>query len=187
MNSLERLAPPTPAPVEPPRSALRGRRYGEDRLYLLVRDPHVALALWELTPALHARAEALARDRGVPLRYQIAIERRKDERGPIALLATFEVRDALGGDRDYLNVPRSGGECRAVLGISLAGKFEPLLSSSWVPVPPDGPCAEEGAWNLTEEQRAWLLGRDRAARASAGSTSSAARYLDPAPHEIPPR
>ena len=63
---------------------MRGRRYAEDRLYLLVRDPHTVLAVWELTPALHARAQASARDRGSPLRYRIQIERRQDARSPLA-------------------------------------------------------------------------------------------------------
>ena len=66
VSSLERLAPAHPVP-EPPPSSLRGRRYGEDRLYLLVRDPRTVLALWELTPALHARAQGSARARrGLP-------------------------------------------------------------------------------------------------------------------------
>jgi hypothetical protein len=166
---------------------LRGRRYGEDRLYLLVRDPRTVLALWEVTPALHARALASARDRGAPLRYRMVIERRKAEGGPVAIAVTMDLPDALQGDRRYVNLPQSGGECRAVLGFLVAGALEPLLSSSWVPVPPDHPCAEEGAWDLTEEAKSWLLERARAARAAAGDISSAARYLDPAPRETPPR
>ncbi|HYR52590.1 MAG TPA: DUF4912 domain-containing protein [Candidatus Dormibacteraeota bacterium] len=184
MSSLERLAPAQPA-LEPPPSSLRGKRYGEDRLYLLVRDPRTVLAVWEVTPALHARAQALARDRGAPLRYRIVIERRKEEDGPSAVAATVDLPDALQGDRWYVKLPQSGGECRAVLGIWIAGALEPLLTSSWVPVPPDGPCAEDGAWELTEEAKSWLLERARAARAAAGAASSANRYLDPAPRETP--
>ena len=175
MSSLERLAPSLPT-LAPPPSSLRGKRYGEDRLYLLVRDPRTVLALWELTPALHARAEAAARDRGAPLRYRIVIERRQDERQPVEVQATVDLPDALQGERWYVTLPRSGGECRAVLGISIAGAYEPLLSSSWVPIPPEGPCAEEGAWELTAEAKAWLLERAKAARAAAGAAGYASRY-----------
>src|SRR3989442_13964449 len=132
VNSLERLAPALPAAVEPPFSSLRGRRYGEDRLYLLVRDPRSALAVWELTPALHARAQALARESGGPLRYQILIERRADGRATPAVSATVDLPDALGGERWYVKLPRAGGECRGLLGIALPRGFEPLLRSSWV-------------------------------------------------------
>jgi hypothetical protein len=184
VSSLERLAPSLPA-LELPPSSLRGKRYGEDRLYLLVRDPRTVLAVWELTPALHARAQASARDRGAPPRYRIVIERRQDERAPVLVLATVELPDALQGDRWYVKLPQSGGECRALLGISIAGALDPVLSSSWVPVPPDHPCAEDGAWDLTEEAKAWLLERARAARAAAQAAGSASRYFGPAPSETP--
>ena len=177
MNSLERLAPASPAVVEPPPSSLRGRRYGEDRLYLLVRDPRSVLAIWELTPALHARAQARARERGRPLRYRIVIERRPVASAVAgAACAAVDLHDALGGERWYVSLPQAGGECRALLGILLAQDFEPLLHSSWVPVPPDGPCAEDGAWELTPEARAWLIEVARAGRAPGGGISSAARY-----------
>lgn len=177
MNSLERLAAALPAAVTPPFSALRGRRYGEDRLYLLVRDPRSVLAVWELTPELHARAQAQARESGGGLRYRILIERRPDARAPHYVSVTVELPDALGGDRWYVKLPQPGGECRALLGVSRSGEFEPLLHSSWVPVPPDGPCPEDGAWDLTDEAKAWLLERSLAARAPGGGMSSAARYL----------
>jgi hypothetical protein len=77
----------------------------------------------------------------------MVIERRSSERDPGAVEATHDVPDALGGDRLYLKLPRPGGECRALLGFNLGGSFEALVQSSWVPVPPDGPCAEEGAWD----------------------------------------
>ena len=181
MNSFERLAPALPETVEPPSSALRGRRYDEDRLYLLVRDPRSVLAIWELTPELHARAQVIARDRKSSLRYQVRVERREGRSSPAAVLATADIPDALGGERWYLGLPRDGGECRALLGVALPGAFETLLQSSWTPVPPDGPCAEEGAWDLTPEARAWLLERARTGAAPGGGSSSAARYLAPPP------
>jgi hypothetical protein len=166
---------------------LRGSRYGEDRLYLLVRDPEAALAVWELTPSAHARAEALARERRAPLHYEIRIERRADARGSAETLVSQAVPDALGGEQWRVKLPRSGGECRALLGIALPEGFTPILESSWVPVPPDGPCSEEGVWDLTPEARAWLRERSRAARGRASGMSSAARYGTPAPPEPPPR
>src|SRR2546425_12583982 len=98
MNSLERLVPALPAVVEPPPSSLRGRRYGEDRLYLLVRDPRSVLAVWELTPALHTRAQARALERGHPPRYRIVIERRPvaDAFARGVAFAAVELLDALG-------------------------------------------------------------------------------------------
>ncbi|HXL15040.1 MAG TPA: DUF4912 domain-containing protein, partial [Methylomirabilota bacterium] len=118
MNSTGRLAPALPA-AEPPPSILRGRRYGEDRLYLLVRDPRCVLAVWELTAATHARAEAFARARGASPRYQIRIERRADPRGAVEAAVSVELPDALAGERWYVSLPRSGGECRALLGFAL--------------------------------------------------------------------
>ena len=181
MSSSDPLASALRETVEPPLSALRGRRYGEDRLYLLARDPRSVLAIWELTPELHARARVIARDRKSSLLYQIRIERREGERAPGAVAATADIPDALGGERWYLGLPQGGGQCRALLGLALPGAFETLLHSSWVPVPPDGPCAEQGAWDLTPEARAWLLERWRADVAPGGGSSSAARYLAPPP------
>ena len=177
MSSFDRLAPAQPAVGGPPLSTLRGRRYGEDRLYLHVRDPRSVLAVWELTAGLHARAQGIARDHKSPLRYQIRIERREEERAPGAVLTSVELPDALGGERWYVRLPRAGGQCRALLGLALHDAFEVLLRSSWVPVPPDGPCAEEGEWSLTPEARAWLLERSRAEGGPGGGPSSAARYL----------
>jgi len=185
MNSIGRLAPALPA-AEPPPSFLRGRRYGEDRLYLLVRDPRCALAVWELTAATHAGAASAARARGASPRYQIRIERRSDPRGTVEVATSVDLPDALGGERRYVSLPRSGGECRALLGFVLEGAFSLLLESTWTPVPPDGPCAEEGAWDLTGEARAWLLDQARAGRDPGHARGSAPRYAAPRP-ETPPR
>lgn len=176
-----------PASVAAPPSSLRGRRYGEDRLYLLVRDPRCALAVWELTPATHARAEARARERHEPVRYEIRVERREQDRDAAELLVRVDLPDALQGDRWYVTLPRSGGWCRAHLGLRLGEAFEPLFPSSWVPVPPDGPCAEEGSWDLTPEARAWLEERAREARGLPAVPGSVARFGLPAPPEAPSR
>lgn len=166
-----------PALAEAPPSSLRGRRYGEDRLYLLVRDPRTVMALWELLPSTHERAQGIAREARAPLRYQIRIERRASATDPGEPLLQFELPDALQGERWYATLPRSGGECRALLGIVLPERFEALLVSSWVPVAPDGPCADIGAWDLTREARAWLEERTRAARA--GESGGRFGYLIP--------
>ncbi len=186
MDSAGRLSPTAPAP-EPPPSLLRGRRYGEDRLYLLIRDPRRALAVWELTQATHARAVSAARGHGGSLRYQLRIERRADPRGEVEILTGVDLPDALGGERWYVSLPQAGGECRALIGTTHEGAFTTVLESSWVPVPPDGPCAEEGAWDLTPGARAWLLERARSGRAPGRGLDSAARYPAPAPPETRPR
>ena len=187
MSSIGGLEPAVPATAETPFSSLRGRRYGEDRLYLLVRDPGSALAVWELTPATHARATASARERKAPLRYQIRIERRPDARGQAEALARVDLPDALGGERWYVKLPRSGGECRALLGIDVPDGFTAILESSWVPVPPDGPCAEEGAWDLTPEARTWLLEQARAAREPSRRAGYSGRFPAPDRPETPHR
>ena len=105
MDSTGRLAL-APLPADPPLSVLRGRRYGEDRLYLLVRDPRCVLILWELTAETHARAVAASR----PPRYQIRIDRRADPRAAVEAIATVDLPDALGGDRWYVTLPKPGGE-----------------------------------------------------------------------------
>ena len=176
MSSTGPHALTLPTSVAAPPSTLRGRRYGEDRLYFLVRDPRCALAAWELTPETHACAEAWARERQEPLRYEIRVERRAHDREAGEPLLRVDLPDALGGERFYLTLPRAGGWCRAHLGILLREEFEPVLTSSWVPVPPEGPCAEEGSWNLTPEARVWLEEKARAARGLPGGSSYAARF-----------
>ncbi len=186
MSSTGRLLPALPT-VEAPPSSLRGRRYGEDRLYLLVRDPHTALAVWELTAATHARGIETARERGAPVRYQIRIERRADSRAEAEPLTTVNLPDALGGERWYVKLTRSGGEGRARLGIELPDGFQALLESSWVPIPPEGACAEEGAWDLPPEARAWLLEQARAARDPSRRGAYSGRFAPAATPEPPHR
>jgi hypothetical protein len=147
MSSTGHDSPALPTAVAAPPTSLRGRRYGEDRLYLLVRDPRCVLAVWELTPATHARAQARAGERREPLRYEIRVDRRAHDRDAAELLVRVDLPDALRGDHAYVTLPRAGGWCRAELGFRVGEAFEPLLASSWVPVPPDGPCAEEGDWD----------------------------------------
>jgi hypothetical protein len=148
MSSTGRLSPPLSA-ADPAQLQRSDIRYGEDRLYLLVRDPRSALLVWELTDASVARAKSLAKGDGSSPRYEIRIERRADDRGTAESLTRVDVPDAVGGDRWYVSLPRSGGECRAFLGAVCGESFVALVTSSWVPVPPDGPCAEEGPWALS--------------------------------------
>jgi len=178
MSSLERLAAAAPA-AKPPFSAWKGRRDGEDRLYLMARDPHSAFAAWEVTPALHLRAEAAARAKGARTSYQLRVERRLGEGAQVSIAATADLPDAVGGEGWHLDLPESGGECRALLGILLPGGFETLLHSRWIAVPPDGPCAKTGDWDLDQGALEWLDLRFGAARPGAGISfgSSARRYL----------
>ena len=179
MSSLERLADATPS-SEPVRAALRGRRYGEDRLYLLVRDPRSVFAAWELTPALHARGEELARAAGAPTRYQARVERRVRDGDPASACAVVDLPDALGGEGWYIDLPVAGGECRALLGLDLPAGFVPLLTSRWVSVPPEGPGAQTGEWEIDARGAAWLEREFALERASAGGAvaTSGARFLE---------
>jgi hypothetical protein len=189
MSSTERLAPPGPlgasatwAPV-----SLRGRRYGEDRLHLLVRDPRRVLAVWELSQATASGAAARAGEAGAPIRYQVRIERAREADLSPETIATADLPDALGGEGWYLAIPPRAGRCRAVIGLDLASGFSPLLTSRWVATPPDGPCEEVAKWPLGADGEAWAAqqwGRATAERAPA--PSSAARYLPP-PAEREPR
>ncbi|HEU4335008.1 MAG TPA: DUF4912 domain-containing protein [Candidatus Eisenbacteria bacterium] len=184
MSSLERLAPPPPSAASGP--PLRGRRYGEDRLHLLVRDPARALAVWEICPELAARAAERAAASGAPLRYRLRVEWSERETDPASAATEVDLPDALRDEAWYLDLPRSGGGARAVLGLDLPGGFLTLLTSRWVPVPPNGPCAERGEWEMDAAARAWIEQHEALARAaSAGAVlSSGARYLLP---PAPPR
>jgi len=181
VSSLERLAPRESAvSTEAPAAAWRGRRHGEDRLHLLVRDPHRVFAAWEMSEALARRASALAASKGSPARYALLIERRGEAEGAPRVASRAPLPDALGGEGWYVELARGGGSCRAVLGLDLpGGDFEPLLASRWMPVPPDGPCRETGDWPVDDVRRAWLereAERQRG-RALTPLPSSASRYL----------
>jgi uncharacterized protein DUF4912 len=180
MSSFERLAPTATIPsVDAPPAAWRGRRHGEDRLHLLVRDPHRVFAAWEVSEPLARRATALAASRGAPVRYALVLERAAREGGEGREAVRVALPDALGAEGWYVDLPRGGGACRALLGLELPGGFEPLLVSRWMPVPPDEPCREVGDWPADEIRRAWLereAERQRG-RVVAPLPTSASRYL----------
>jgi hypothetical protein len=181
MTSLERLGAAT-EPLPPPAASWRGRRFGEDRLHLLVRDPRRVFAAWEITPSLARRAAAMAASAGAPLRFVLAIERSERASTQPAETIRAALPDAVGGDGWYVDLPRGGGWARAVLGIDLrdgAAGLEPLLASRWMPVPPEGPCREEGEWPVDDVRRAWLAREAERLRGRAvpALPSSAARYL----------
>jgi hypothetical protein len=165
--------------VPPPPAALRGLRHGEDRLHLLVRDPRRVFALWEVSDALARRAAGIASTAKSPLRYALTIECSDRPGGPLRDTIKISLPDALGGEGWYVDLPRGGGGCRAVLGLDLPHGFEPLLASRWMPVPPEGPCQEIGEWPVDDGRREWLereMARLRG-RAVAPLPSSASRYL----------
>jgi hypothetical protein len=182
VSSIERLTPPGPigaaATWAPP--SLRGERYGEDRLHLLVRDPRRVLAVWEISPATAAAAAARAAAAGAPLRYQVRIEREREAGLSPHVVAGADLPDALGGEGWYLAIPARAGRCRAVIGLDLAGTFEPILTSRWAATPPDAPCDEVGSWPLEPGGEAWAARQWRAGRGEGvPAPSSAARYLPP--------
>lgn len=181
MSSLDRLGAAT-EPLPPPAASWRGRRFGDDRLHLLVRDPRRVFAAWEVSPSLSWRAAAMAASAGTPLRFVLAIERSERAASPADETIRVPLPDALAGDGWYVDLPRGGGFARAVLGIDLgagAAGLEPLLASRWMPVPPEGACREEGEWPVDDVRRAWLAREAERLRGRAvpALPSSAARYL----------
>jgi hypothetical protein len=181
VGSLERLAGAAPEDREASHpAALRGRRYREDRVHLLVRDPRRALAVWEISPALAALAASRAASANVARRYQLRLERRSAGE-PARTLPAVDLPDAEGGEAWYVDLTGPGDEARVRLGLHLPSGFDPLLTSRWVSVPPEGPCAEAAPWDLDPEDGAWLqlqAGRARP-RGVAPAPSSVSRYLVP--------
>ena len=165
--------------LPPPAAALRGLRYGEDRLHILVRDPRRAFAIWEISAPLARRAAAITSAAKAPLRYALTVECSDRPGGALRDTIRVPLPDAVGGEGWYVDLPRGGGSCRAVLGLELPHGFEALLSSRWSPVPPEGPCREVGEWPVDDVRRAWL-DRETArlrGRVVAPLPSSASRYL----------
>ena len=178
MSSIDRLRPA--ATAEHPPAPLRGRRHDEDRLHLLVRDPRRVFATWEISESLARTAAARAEVWRAPLRYQLRIERTGREGGPVRTVALVDLPDAVGGEGWYVDLPESGGFARARLELDFPGGPEQLLESRWMPVPPDGPCAEVGEWDIDAASLEWLARQERLARQNrfGASPSSASRFLD---------
>jgi hypothetical protein len=182
MSSGARLVPPGPlgASATWVPASLRGRRYGEDRLHLLVRDPRRVLAIWELSQATASGASARAKEAGAPVRYALRIERAREADLAPEVIAGANLPDALGGEGWYVAIPPKAGVCRAVIGLDLPSGFEPLLTSRWAATPPDGPCEQTAPWPLGAEGEAWAARQwSRAMAERAPAPSSAARYLPP--------
>ncbi len=136
MSSTDRLA--TAAIADATGAAEHRRRYDEDRLHLLVRDPRCVFATWEISSALASFAAARAAEAGAPLRYQIRLERNESGGDTARTVATVDLFDALADDGRYIDLPVSGGEVQAILGLDLPSGFHPLLHSRWAAVPPEG-------------------------------------------------
>lgn len=193
MSSLTRLAATSPGEVSPappaevPPAPLRGRRYGEDHLHLLVRDPRRLFAAWEISPELAARASQMAAAVRAPLRYQLRIERGAPEGETHGHMATADLPDAVLGEAWYFDLSESGVIVRALLGIDLPDGFVSLLTSRWASVPPEGKCAEEGAWAIDSEASAWLKRQAALSRPSEfrSSSSTGSRFLAPPTRPAP--
>ena len=181
MSSLERLAPTEITDAPNASGPLRGRRYAEDRLHLLVRDPRHVLAIWEISQDLNERASTMAHAAGSPVRYQIRIERETRVGAPSEIARTVDLPDALRDELWYVELPEPGGRVRLHLGLDLSGRFAVLLTSRWASVPPGRPCGEVGKWPVDPESAAWLERRlaEQALEPTGIPPSSAARYLVP--------
>ena len=141
---------------------------------------------WEISPALASLASSRAAAAGAPLRYRLLIECRERLEAESRVSASADLPDAIGQDSWYFDLRGPAGEARALLGLDLPGGFEPLLTSRWMPVPPDGPCHEEGSWDLDPEGAAWLSHHAGPGRnAMVPVPSSASRYLVSPPRTRP--
>lgn len=182
MSSFQRLGSvASPDVAIPTATALRGRRYDDDRLHLLTRDPRRLFATWEISAPLAARAADLAAKAGAAIRYQLRVIRADLPEGAVRETLTHELPDALSAESWNVDLPSAGGAARAFIGIALPTGFETLLASRWTPVPPEGPCAEEGEWPLDAAAAAWLAREAERQRLASGARlpSSASRYLSP--------
>jgi len=178
MSSLDRLEPA--ATAEGPPAPLRGRRHGEDRLHLLVRDPRRVFATWEISEALARTAMKCAESARAPVRYRLWIDRVAREGDSPRTVSWADLPDAVRGEGWYLDLPQSGGFARARIGLDLPGGPVTLLESRWMPVPPDGPCADVGDWDIDAASAEWLARQERIARIHrpGASPSSVSRFLD---------
>ncbi len=112
------------------------------------------------------------------------MERRAREGDPARPIATVDLPDALGGESWYVDLPEAGGLVRARLGLDLPAGFAPLLVSRWAALPPEGPCAEVGAWDVAIDSAdaAWLEAQSARARSLGAEYRADARY-----HAGPPK
>jgi 1,4-alpha-glucan branching enzyme len=156
VSSLDRLAV---APRPDAGAGRAPRRYGEDCVHLLVRDPRRVFAAWEISPALAAVASARAEEERASARYQIRIERSDGGETPALPVVTVDLPNALDNGGWYIDLPASGGQARAVLGLDLPSGFCPLLFSRWASVPPEGPCVETATWEPNGAARSAGRGR----------------------------
>lgn len=179
MSSLDRLGPATS--TEGPPAPLRGRRHGDDRLHLLVRDPRRVFATWEISASLARSAVSRAESARAPIRYRLWIDRVVRLGDPVRVSSTVDLPDALGGEGWYVDLKESGGFARARMGLELPDGPLILLESRWMPVPPEGPCAETGDWTIDPAGAEWLASQERLARLHrpGASPSSISRYLGP--------
>lgn len=126
-NRTVHLAEPNETPQLPPAPELPGF-YGENRLVLLVRDPTMLFAAWEVTcPA-----------------YQAALERTGGHGEHHLALRVLELApqarqilelDVSGTSSWYIRHDRPGTVCRAQLGVRCGGRFEPIVESAPVHIP----------------------------------------------------
>src|SRR5215831_4545526 len=131
MSSLDRLQ--QAATAEGPPAPLRVRRYGEDRLHLLVRDPKRVFATWQISASLARTAARRAESMRAPVRYRLWIDRVARVGDPPRTVSWADLPDAVGGDGWYLDLPESGGFARARIGLELPDGPTTLLESGWMP------------------------------------------------------
>jgi len=132
------VAPPRAKVGVIPEDMLSGRplprKYGKDKLILLVRDPRWIFAYWEVTPGKenHVRAEG-----GKDLDNAQCVLRIYDCEGK-KIISSFDLQIHLSARSWYIHLPAAGRTWRAELGfIGRSGRFYTLLRSNAVTTPRD--------------------------------------------------
>ncbi|MBN2172264.1 MAG: DUF4912 domain-containing protein [Candidatus Krumholzibacteriota bacterium] len=160
-----------PAP-EPPPGEMRDaswyppelpESYGEDRITLMVRDPHWLFCYWEVTDILRARVRAdFSGDPWTVLRIHLL--------GDGDLVADGWEEGVPEGSRSwYLHTGRPGARFRVELGLKDAtGLYRILVASNTVQAPQDQPSGRHGEEWVGLSREAWHR-LERTARPRPGS------------------
>lgn len=145
-----------PGPVPAPEPAVLPEAYGLDRLVLMVRDPAMVFAYWEVTPPTFDRRTtesgiALDGSRLTLRMDDVTADPGADVDGP----GGWDVVVDRLLNNWYLPVPEPARAYRGALGLRLAdGRFLVLVRSNVVRMPPAGPSPiVDASWMLAGD--AW--------------------------------
>lgn len=137
----------------PPSYTELPNEYGEDRIVMMPRDPSVAFAYWEVTPARLAREkEWFGWDSALCIRIYDVTGVHFDGSNAAAYYDQ-EIQQRFGSW--YFHIGRPGHSFVADVGLRAAdGRFLVLSRSDTLRMPAEGPAAAaaEGIWALSDEE-----------------------------------